>query len=158
MSAADVGARGSVVGKLAGDVAPHDVEALHDAILWERDSFANHRCASVACDHEIAAKIARTFDRVGMNADHAIFFVDQIAYGYAALELELGKFRSLGDDHLEHRGLRHNSRAHDESIKRNCDYELFAAKKLGGSNRQVRQGVELWTKSSLVHRGDSRRH
>src|ERR1700676_1124906 len=93
MSVADEGARGAGVGKLAGDVPPHDVEALHDAILRERGALANHRCASVACDHEVAAKIARTLERVRMNADHSIFFVDQIAHGYAALELELGKFR-----------------------------------------------------------------
>src|SRR5260370_38957646 len=59
MSVADVGARGAAVRKLAGDVSPHDVEVLHDAILRERRAFANHGCASVARDHEVAAKIAR---------------------------------------------------------------------------------------------------
>src|ERR1700731_5174590 len=93
MAVSDIGACGASVGKLAGDVPPHDVEALHDAILRERGALANHRCASVACDHEVAAKIARTLERVGMDADHAIFFVDQIAHSYAALELELGNFR-----------------------------------------------------------------
>src|SRR3984957_21228007 len=154
MSAPDVAARGAVVGKLAGNVPPHDVEALHDAILRERGAFANRRCASIACDHEVATKIARAFERVGMNAYHAIFFVDQIAHRYAALELELGKFRCLRDDHLEHRRLRHDSRAYRQAVKWNSDYELFAAKKLGSSNRQIRQGVELCAKSGLVHRGD----
>src|SRR5260370_39468311 len=93
MSAADVAARGAVVGKLAGDMPPHDVEALHDAILRERGAFATRRCASVACDHEVAAKIARTLEPVGMDPDHTIFFVDQIAHSYPALELEAGKFR-----------------------------------------------------------------
>jgi len=55
-------------------------------------------------------------------------------------------------------GLRHNSRAHNKAINRNGEHQPFAAEKLGGSNRQVWQGVELWTKSGLVHRRDSRRH
>src|SRR6266481_61565 len=106
MSASDVAACGAVVGELAGQVIPHDVEALHDAVLWERGAFANRGGASVACDHEVAAKFARTVMRVGMNTDHAIFLVDKIAHSDAALELEGGKFRGFGDDHLEHRGLR----------------------------------------------------
>jgi len=45
MPAADVAARGAAVGKLAGEVTPHDVEALHDAILRECGAFANRRGA-----------------------------------------------------------------------------------------------------------------
>src|ERR1700735_2736776 len=48
MPAADVAARGPAVGKLAGEVTPHDVEALHDAILWKRGSLAHHRGAALA--------------------------------------------------------------------------------------------------------------
>src|ERR1700691_4585963 len=40
--ASDVAARGAVIGKLAGDVAPHDVETLHDALLREVCAVANH--------------------------------------------------------------------------------------------------------------------
>ncbi len=102
---------------MAGEVAPHDVEALHDAVFGERGAFSNHRRAPVACDHEVAAEIARTFERVGMHTHHAIFFVDEIAHGDAALELEAGKFRGLGDNHLEHRGLRHNARTTDRGLR-----------------------------------------
>ena len=98
---------------MAGDVAPYDVEALHDAVFGQCGAFTNRGCAPVACDDEAAAKIARTFERVGMNADHAIFFEDEIANRYAALELEAGEFRCFGDNHLEHRGLRRDAREAD---------------------------------------------
>src|SRR5713101_7226038 len=106
MSVSDVAARGATVGKLAGDESPHDVEALHDAVLGERGALANHRCASIACDDEVTVIFARTVVRVGMNAYYAIFLIDEIAHGDAALELEVGKFRRFGDNHLKHRGLR----------------------------------------------------
>src|SRR5580704_3783136 len=76
MSVSDVAARGAAIGKLAVDVPPHNVEALHDAVLGERGALTNHRCAPVACDYEVAAIFARTVVRVGMNAYHAIFFID----------------------------------------------------------------------------------
>src|ERR1700735_510748 len=135
MPPADVAARGPAVGKLAGEVSPHDVEALHDAILWKRGSLANHRGAAVACDDKVAAVFARTVERVGMNAHHAIFFVEEIAHSDAALELEVGKFRGFGDNHLEHRGLRRNARRRIEAVDWNCDHSAFAAKKLDRSKR-----------------------
>jgi hypothetical protein len=131
----DVAARGAAVEEMAGDVAPYDIEALHDAVLGEGGVFTNRRCAPVACDHEVAAIIARTLERVGMNARHAIFFIDQIAHGYAALELEAGEFRCLGNKHLEHRGLRHDARRRVEAVNWNGNHASFAAKDLDGPNR-----------------------
>src|SRR5579862_343382 len=158
MPTSDVGARGAAVGKLAGDVAPHDVEALHDSVLWERGAFANYGRASVACDDEVAAIFARTVVRVGMNADHAIFFEDEIAHGDTALELEAGEFRRFGDNHFEHRGLRHNSRRYGKAVNWKGEHGPFAAIDLDCSNWQIWQGVELLTKSGLVNRRDSRGH
>ena len=108
-------------------------------------------------DHEVAAIFARSVVRVGMNAYHSIFS-NQIAHSHAALELEVREFRRFSDNHLEHRRLRHNSRTHLEAVKRTIEHGPFAAKKLDISNRQVWQGVELLTKSGLVHRRDSRGH
>ena len=70
-----------------------------------------------------------------MHAHHAIFFVDEIAHGYAALELEAGEFRGLGDNHLEHRGLRRNARRRIEAVDLNCDHSPFAAENLDRSKR-----------------------
>src|SRR5208282_1539173 len=67
VAAADVAARGAAVEKMAGDVAPDDIEALHDAVLGERGVFSNRRCAPVAGDDEVAAIIARTLEGVGMD-------------------------------------------------------------------------------------------
>ena len=97
--------------------------------------FTNRGCAPVACDHEVAAIIARTLERVGMNARHAIFFIDQIAHGYAALELEAGESRCLGNKHLEHRRLRHDARRRLEAVKWNGNHSSFAAKDLDRTNR-----------------------
>ncbi len=131
----DVAARGAAVEKVAGDVAPYDIEGLHDAVLGECRAFSNRRRAPVACDHEVAAIIARTLERVGMNAGHAPFFIDKIAHGNAALELGAGEFRCLGNNHLEHRRLRHNPRRRVEAVNRNGNHSLFAAKDLDGVNR-----------------------
>src|ERR1039458_3602680 len=68
VAVSDVGARGAAVEEMAGDVAPYDIEALHDAVLGEGGAFSNRRCTPVACDHEVAAIIARTVERVGMKA------------------------------------------------------------------------------------------
>src|SRR5208283_3771242 len=135
MAVSDVAARGAAVEKVAGDVAPYDIEGLHDAVLGEGDAFSNRRGAPVACDHEVGAIIARTFEGVGMNAGHPLFFRDQIAHGYAAFELEAGEFRSLGNNHLEHRRLRHDLRRRFEAVNWNGNHSPVAAKDLDGPNR-----------------------
>src|SRR5260370_8288600 len=57
MAAAEVAAPDAAVEKITRNVAPHDVEALHDPVLRESGALSNHRGAPVACDHEVAAKI-----------------------------------------------------------------------------------------------------
>src|SRR6266852_1683500 len=102
----EVSSPDAAVEKIAWDVAPHDVEALHDSVLRERGALTDHRRAPVACDHEVGVKIARTGGRVGTDSHHAIIFRDQIAHRGPTLECEAGKFRRrVGDDHFEHRGL-----------------------------------------------------
>ena len=93
-----------------------------------------------------------------MNADRAIFFIDYIAHRDAALELEVGEFRGLGNNHLEHRGLRHDARTRIEAIERNGDDAPFAAEQLDRADRDIRRGVELLTKAGFVQRSHSRRH
>src|SRR5271168_2658906 len=58
VAVAEVGAADTPVEKIAGDVPPHHVEALHDPVLREGGALANHRRAAVACDDEVAAKVA----------------------------------------------------------------------------------------------------
>src|SRR5208283_5140555 len=158
VAVADVGARGTAVEEMAGDMAPYDIEALHDAVLGEGGVFTKRRCAPVACDHEVAAIIARTLERVSMHAGHAIFFVDQIAHRYAALELEGRESCRLGNNHLEHRGLRHDARRRVEAVEWNGNHSPLAAKDLDRLNREIGQSVERLTKSGLVERRDARRH
>ena len=97
--------------------------------------------------------------RVGMNADHAIFFVDQIAYGYSAFELEVGNFEASATIISSIAGcgtIRGRTREPSSG-------KVVTPPVRRGTSRAVpigmfRQGVELLTKSGLVHRRDSRRH
>src|SRR5258707_12871556 len=71
VTAPEVSAADAAVEKITWDVAPHDVEALHDSVLRERGALANDRRPAVACDHEIAAKIARAGAVVGTDSNNA---------------------------------------------------------------------------------------
>src|SRR5260370_25022974 len=139
MAAAEVAAPDAAVEKITRDVAPYDVEALHDSILPELGALSNHRGAPVACDHEVGAKIARAGGGIRADSDHAIIFEDQIAHRDTALERKAGKLRGLGDDHFEHRGLRHYQRLDVESGKRELKQPPLTAKHLECLERLMRQ-------------------